>query len=147
MRRVVLRDISIVAGVVVVNAAVALSDRMARLWNDTADSLNVSTAPVAEAVASTGITTSTGDWAVHSVLWGVSGALAAFTIRRMRRLMPALVVFAVTGGVLELLQNSVTSERSGQGMDEIGNLFGLAVGVVVGLLARRLQALTRAPRT
>lgn len=142
-----LRDAAVVACIIVVNAAVALSDRMAHLWNHTADSLNVSTDPVAEAVVSTGITTSSGDWAVHSVLWAASGLAAVLLVRRARRVVPVVLLFAVAGLALEALQNVVTSERSTQSLDEVGNLIGLGIGVAVGVLVLRAQALTRAPRT
>lgn len=142
-----LRDAAVVACIIAANAAVALSDRMAHLWNHTADTLNSSTDPVSEAVVSTGITTSRGDWAVHSVLWAVSGLAAVLLIRRARRVVPAVLLFAVAGLSLETLQNLVTSERSAQSLDEVGNLIGLGIGVAAGVLFLRIQALTRAPRT
>lgn len=123
--------------VVAVNAAIALSDRMAGMWNSTADGINSSRDPVAEVVASTGVTRSQGDWAVHSVLWGVSAMVAVVLLVRARHAAAAIMVFAATGCALELLQNLVTSERSAQAMDVAGNLMGLACGVLVGVVARR----------
>lgn len=137
---------------VLANSAIALSDRAASLWNHTADSINASTDVVAEVVVATGVTTSRGDWAVHSVLWGLSGLVAVLMIARTRHLVAVVAAFAVAGPVLEELQNVLTTSRSAQTMDEIGNLIGLATGVLVGVAARRLvtarrQAPMRGPST
>ena len=136
----------VAAVLVLMNAAIALSDRAASLWNHTADSINTSTDVVSEIVVSTGVTTSRGDWAVHSVLWAVSGAVAVVLISRARHLVPVLAGFAVAGALLEELQGVVTTSRSGQTMDEIGNLIGLSCGIAVGLAVRWFLLARRARR-
>lgn len=135
-RRAALLAISVVA----VNAAIALSDRAAELWGRTSDSINGSSEVVAEVVASTGVTRSEGDWAVHSVLWAVGAMLAVLLVSRRRHLVGVLAGFAAAGVALEILQNLLTSERSAQAGDIVGNLLGLTVGSLLGAAVLRWSA-------
>lgn len=126
--------------IVALNVVIALSDRAASLWNSTANEINTSEEVVAEAVASTGVTRSQGDWAVHSVLWGVSALLVVLLVRRTRHAAIGLAVFATSGLALEALQNVVATERGAEMRDVIGNLVGLGCGTLIGLGARSLVA-------
>lgn len=138
------------AAIVVLNAVIALSDRMASLWSSTSTDINAASDVVSEVVASTGVTRSQGDWAAHSVLWGVSAVLVVLLVARRRHVVLGLTVFAGAGLALEVLQNMLATERSAELRDVAGNIAGLACGALVGLAARSVvrgaQAPERGPR-
>ncbi|MGJ6979683.1 VanZ family protein [Aestuariimicrobium soli] len=72
----------------------------------------------------------TDKW-VHLVAFGVPVALGWLRFRRHRWWLVA--AFAAHGPLSELLQGTVLPHRSGDPLDAVADLVGVAVGVLVGL--------------
>ncbi len=117
-------------GSLAANAAILLSDRAPGLLRRVSDRIDAGGSRAADVASRAHISTES-DFAVHVLIWGLAAVLvglAAWSWGSM--LLGGALVFA-SSVVLEAAQRTLTTTRTVQADDVVGN----ALGVILGLAA------------